>query len=1097
MQSTTNINTQPSKKSLSLILKEEPELYDLHAHLLGMGNPGFWIDTILMDELIMPKHQTFKDDQYTREALCPLIWDKDNGGFVNDKETARFFHYLIQENIFRKVNGEITETVNFEQAITTLKEEKFPSILVNLLDKNIYDDLIHGGLEFKEDFSYDVVLKLSDLGKGLGIKDSDCEGFVQLAVVEKLGCHLPGRTANFQHWIIFNARKQKFKIVFGIQVDALRQLILVDKNNPSEAAKLARAYINNAFSMCDAEGTRARSVDLHGFHGFFTPEFYPRRFALKDSIYSQRLDVIAALIVHITERYQTCLPPVKYCELSVSVNDLSKAWILDVLRSVRVYDQEAVLRSKARSEPLIYTADKELSSFSQLVLKDCFPHLQVAFKGSKPIAGRQVNFDQPRVTYKFLAGFNRRQIKAPFPVNPDQAVNSLYVAPHEAILLMMKEIEKSRSNAANPEEETDEEVTTSTENKEDETDEEVTTSTENKEDEETAFDPCLKKLKKLEKCSKKIPWLYEWVVGLDLFGDELGYPYCPFVARPFINFVLRRRNKDNYKYFGIRIHCGENVKFASDDNPAYRLFVAHMYIVFRCLLFLQQELKYGIRIGHGIAFDHILGANLNSSKYRKSSVLMAEMCDNAHYLFKKIAFEVNITSNEYLLGQLLRKGDYAQILRLKELFDMEAHITLGTDDDGIWPIDQCSFVHPGHQSLATEYCRAISTSLIDSENNLKRAFETMKTFSFWDIEDDMQKSFIKNANSKDSPCMNTVIVHPDIIRLINEQYKSAPSPQEKNLALKNYKIYSENTSKYRRIDWTNQASKLRVAFVCICASQKHEKKTLREEYYSLFGTSNSAIDEFNFIYDNWKCTFSSFVLCDVGTKPEIELPRSQNKQICDVIRSVHSQSEDPLMFLDEILWSGKEINIRAYVTQIDIEETKRSFNTRTTSDKTDAQYGKGTLRIFTNTKKYVFSYSKLDGNIIYQVNPNPSRREKTEENFLYVLCQHASAATAALHLISEQLSKLCNESPTGLQPILVGSAVCPADVQNFDNPSIGKSTPSTPTPTNSKRNSITVACDKNLETIDANNQTDNSLKRTYPFGAHSDANQTKRQNITK
>lgn len=56
-----------------MILQEEPELYDLHAHLLGMGNAGFWIDTILMDESIMPKHQTFLDYEDIREALCPLV----------------------------------------------------------------------------------------------------------------------------------------------------------------------------------------------------------------------------------------------------------------------------------------------------------------------------------------------------------------------------------------------------------------------------------------------------------------------------------------------------------------------------------------------------------------------------------------------------------------------------------------------------------------------------------------------------------------------------------------------------------------------------------------------------------------------------------------------------------------------------------------------------------------------------------------------------------------------------------------------------------------------------------------------------------------
>jgi hypothetical protein len=159
--------------------------------------------------------------------------------------------------------------------------------------------------------------------------------------------------------------------------------------------------------MCDAQGTPARNVDLHNFHGSFTPDFYPRRFALKDSIYSQRLDILALLIAHIIERYQTCLPPVKYCEFSISVNDLSRPWVFDVLRSVRVYNQTTwgQMHKKNRT----YIAKNELSSFSQLVLNNHFPHLEFAFTGSESDNSEIVHPPVPQVTYKFLAGFDRRK----------------------------------------------------------------------------------------------------------------------------------------------------------------------------------------------------------------------------------------------------------------------------------------------------------------------------------------------------------------------------------------------------------------------------------------------------------------------------------------------------------------------------------------------------------------------------------------------------------------------------------------------------------------------------------------------------------------
>ena len=119
-------------------------------------------------------------------------------------------------------------------------------------------------------------------------------------------------------------------------MEHLRSLIKCDPNAPDEAKKIARAHINNAFSMVNPHGTSAENVDFHAFRGNFTPEFYPRRFALKDSLYSQRLDVLAALIHEVLQSYQACLPPVKYCEFSVGVGDLTRPWVYDILRSLRI-----------------------------------------------------------------------------------------------------------------------------------------------------------------------------------------------------------------------------------------------------------------------------------------------------------------------------------------------------------------------------------------------------------------------------------------------------------------------------------------------------------------------------------------------------------------------------------------------------------------------------------------------------------------------------------------------------------------------------------------------------------------------------------------
>ncbi|CAF1566634.1 unnamed protein product, partial [Adineta ricciae] len=190
-----------------------------------------------------------------RRDLCPLVWNQvGKTGFIDDEETATFFYYLIDESgllmsrkDFRRIQGLISEVFNNR-----------------LLDRS---------LTFKDNFSYDVVLKVSDLSKSLGVKHTNHD-MIQLVINERLGI-TPQSTVRIREWIIFNAREQKFEIVDGIRVEELRSLIKCDPNAPNKTKELARSYIINAFSMCDAQGTPARYVDLHGFHGSFTPDFYP------------------------------------------------------------------------------------------------------------------------------------------------------------------------------------------------------------------------------------------------------------------------------------------------------------------------------------------------------------------------------------------------------------------------------------------------------------------------------------------------------------------------------------------------------------------------------------------------------------------------------------------------------------------------------------------------------------------------------------------------------------------------------------------------------------------------------------------------------
>jgi hypothetical protein len=1034
-------NTKDAYLSLPMFFKSRSELYDLHTHLLGMGNAGFWVDTILMDPKIMPTNTEFIDHETIRKNFCPLIWDKEgNTGFVDGTEAAEFFYYLYRKNILpveednilpveednilpveedntlpRDENNTRSSKKKFSDVIEVLKKD-FSTVLCELIDEKFNKELLHQGLCFKDNFSYDVVLTLSDLAKGLGIKKMDGIGFEQLAITEKLIGYLSPGQGIFQDYIYFNARKQKFEINCGIQVQKLRELITVDPDKPSEAKKLARAHIINAFSMCDAQGTPARLVDFHTFHGSFTPEFYPRRFALKDSIYGQRLDVLAALIEHIAERYQTSLPPVTYCEFSVGVSDLSSPWVFDVLRSIGTYLQTEITPTGEKdSAKHTFIASKEISSFSQIAHNDHhFPHLRNIF--TKPKVN---NTCKPRFTYKFLAGFGRQEVAYPLTKNQNDALRLLYNSPQRAILIMMEEIAKSKTEAKMSKTTSEQSHTTA-------------------EKASGPFGTLVDQLKKLERNGETMPSFYEWVVGLDLFGDELGYPYCPFVARPFIEYILHRRSekagKKRNERFGLRIHCGENVIFADDDSPTYRLFIAHMYIVFRCLRFLQCELESGIRIGHGIAFDRILGTKMSPSRHRKSSVLLAEMREHANYLFKNIAFEVNITSNEYLLGQTLRQGKFGEILRLDALFESKAKIILATDDDGIWPIDRCPFTHPGHHSLSAEYCRAISTSLIKTSEQLDNILKTTKDFCFWNNGGELQ-IIDKDCLLPDDKSINSIIIHPSIIKLIHEEYKDTSYPVYP--ALEKFKIYNgKDRISNDNINWKNPYGSMRVAFICACFKydndEQTEKETIQQEYRNLFekaaDESMSVEDEFDFIYDNWKKICSEFIFPDKKegslskSPPYIEIIQKNKQQKDDVHDVVYSEPEPrnvtegkPLheIFIDFLQkFHGKKAWIRAFAQGMDIEKTVEAINRQVDNENYTGVYENVIVTIYTNPNKHKYTYRTINHRFKLQVNPKPSKRDYTNENFLYVLCPHASAATVAVHLISEQIFETHVYPPT-------------------------------------------------------------------------------------
>ena len=151
-------------------------------------------------------------------------------------------------------------------------------------------------------------------------------------------------------------------------------------------------------------------------------------------------------------------------------------------------------------------------------------------------------------------------------------------------------------------------------------------------------------------------------------------------------------------------------------------YLAIDYLLRTCILFIvvlvfsSKSCSLIFAIGHGIAFDKLLC--IKNYKFRKSSVLVAEIQKNAKsQCCHPFPFEINLTSNFYLLGDAIR--NVVKEKPLSALYRIGIPVVLSTDDDGIWPIDRCPIGHQSHHSLAAEYCRAITSRFITEEEQLQ------------------------------------------------------------------------------------------------------------------------------------------------------------------------------------------------------------------------------------------------------------------------------------------------------------------------------------------------------------------------------------------
>lgn len=208
------------------------------------------------------------------------------------------------------------------------------------------------------------------------------------------------------------------------------------------------------------------------------------------------------------------------------------------------------------------------------------------------------------------------------------------------------------------------------------------------------------------------------VVGLDLVGDELGFPYSPFL-HPHFTDIIKAFRKENDR-FGIRLHAGEGIPRGSTavvegGGQLFPAFLAHLGISVETLRRLSTTHPgIRLRIGHGVG-------------YLVSHPMVVAF--RAQLKALKITFELNLSSNHTLLADNFisatsRYCDAAASLR--RFLDLELPVVLSTDDDGVWPIANCR-AHHTHVSLAAEYCRAIDLGAFTETAHIvamiDRAFE--------------------------------------------------------------------------------------------------------------------------------------------------------------------------------------------------------------------------------------------------------------------------------------------------------------------------------------------------------------------------------------
>ncbi len=324
--------------------RKRKSLVELHTHLLGMGDHTFWIKQ--MREVKKAAHAGSFPDTWKLKDMVPHFQHVEmfRPAGYNSKNSA-LTHFWAAVKKASEEKTDLPEPLTFDTkslaaaqdlrlspaqvcgVFATLfrsaRESKkgYPSIpFVALahtrqltcsegdsslpITKKLYDFCNQtplGDISFTmaKMWSSDVIYTQERLEQALHTLGVRKQYEEEAALHSRLDPRHTGKfNAAFKQYVVWDARTQAFDLVTGLPNTVLLQLM--------DSSAVVMHNIQNAFSILECNGQEVTPETLNALiMDQFTPEFYPRRFSLKDALYEQRLDTLNELLKHVLERYST------------------------------------------------------------------------------------------------------------------------------------------------------------------------------------------------------------------------------------------------------------------------------------------------------------------------------------------------------------------------------------------------------------------------------------------------------------------------------------------------------------------------------------------------------------------------------------------------------------------------------------------------------------------------------------------------------------------------------------------------------------------------------------------------------------------------